>query len=79
MSTSGSRDGLGGRAKGSVFLLLGLECGTGGQKVYAMINKNSRVASESSFPHYMLLGVRGCDNLCPVNGSQLIGSLLTQC
>lgn len=78
MSISGSRVGLGGGAKGSVFLLFGLECGTGGRKVYATITKNSRVASESSFPHYMLLGVRGYDNLCPINGSQLIGSLMTQ-
>lgn len=77
MSTSGSRDGLGGGAKGSVFLLLGLDCGTGGWKVYAMINKDSRVASEPSFPHYMLLGIQGYGN--PVNGSQLPGSLMTQC
>lgn len=79
MSSSGSRDGLGGGAKGSVFLFLGLDCGTGGRKVYAMMRKNSRVASEPSFPHYMLLGVQGCGNLYPVNGSQLPGSLMTQC
>lgn len=44
-----------------------------------MTNRNSRVASESSFPQYMLLGVQGCDNLYPVTGSQLHGSLMTQC